>query len=223
MLPSHRRRSGVLPCAAPRPPSLWVREELSHHISEWGVKLVHEDVVVGIRGFRGRPRLSVDKSHPLHHQHLSPLRSWDAWEWLQGDPPAVGWQLWLCLHSLLRQQRRRHLIQGLVGEALFSLLAAKSTDRGVASSPPGGLSPGLCACALASTLPCWPPRGGEHRRSSASMMSGCHPLGSMTCGCPCTCGYVAELVTQWAAFTGERVSIDGCWYFLTSLLLSCHS
>ena len=42
-----------------------------------GVELVDEDVVVGVLGHRRRPRLPVEVAHPLHHQHLTSLRSRD--------------------------------------------------------------------------------------------------------------------------------------------------
>lgn len=58
--------------------SLWVRKELSYCLNMLGVELVDEDVVVGILGCRGRHRLSIDENHPLHHQHLSLLQSWNA-------------------------------------------------------------------------------------------------------------------------------------------------
>jgi hypothetical protein len=62
MLPNHRRRSGTLPCAAPWPLFLWVREELSHRLRMREVELVHEDIVIGVYGFRARSRLPVDES-----------------------------------------------------------------------------------------------------------------------------------------------------------------
>ena len=40
-----------------------------------GVELVDEDTVVDVLGYRGH--LSVEHPHPLHHQHLSSLRSRD--------------------------------------------------------------------------------------------------------------------------------------------------
>ena len=70
MLRSHPRRSDARACAARRSLSLRVREEMSHYLTMRGVELVDEDTVVGILRCHGRLRLSVEHSHPLHHQYL---------------------------------------------------------------------------------------------------------------------------------------------------------
>ena len=77
ILRSHCRRLDALACAAPWTLSLWDREELSHCLSMSGVELVDEDTIVGVLARRQRPHLPVEVAHPLHHQHLSPLRSRD--------------------------------------------------------------------------------------------------------------------------------------------------